>query len=133
MERTETARPARRESRDDIVLPFGTVRSRIAGRIVRLGEAADAVLSGHEYPDAVREVLGEALSLTALLGHPLNDGGRLILQTKTDGPLGFLVVQYDAPGSLRGYASFDADRVAGRRSRRGPLPREWSARGVPLG
>lgn len=111
-ERTEPARPARRESRDDIVVPFATVRSRIAGRIVRLGQAADAVLASHDYPAPVSEVLGEALSLTALLGHPLPPGGRLILQTKTDGPMGFLVVQYDAPGALRGYASFKADRIA---------------------
>lgn len=105
------ARPARRDSEDDILLPFGTVRSRIAGRIIRLGAAADEVLGGHDYPDPVREVLGEALALTTLLGHPLPEGGRLILQTKSDGPLGFLVVQYEAPGKVRGYASFDRTKV----------------------
>lgn len=108
----EPMRPARTTSADDIVLPFGTVRSRIAGRIVRLGPAVDRVLSGHDYPSAVSEALGEALALTALLGHPLKTGGRLILQTKTDGPMGFLVAHYDAPGGLRGYASFDAGRLA---------------------
>ena len=111
-ERTEPSRAARLESADNIVLPFGTVQSRISGRIVRLGDVVDAVLAGHDYPDPVRQVLGEALALTALLGHPIGDGGRLIVQTKTDGPLGFLVVQYDAPSALRGYASFDAERVA---------------------
>lgn len=109
----EASRPARAESADDIVLPFGTVKSRIAGRIVRLGAAADGVLGGHGYPDAVSETLGEALALTALLGHPVPDGGRLVLQTKSDGPLGFLVVQYEQPGALRGYASFDKERLAG--------------------
>lgn len=109
---TETSRAARADSADDIVLPFGTVKSRISGRIVRLGAAADGVLSGHGYPEVISRALGEALALTALLGHPVPDGGRLVLQTKSDGPLGFLVVQYHAPGALRGYASFDADRVA---------------------
>jgi molecular chaperone Hsp33 len=108
---TETSRPARAVSADDILLPFGTVRSRIAGRIVRLGAVADGVLGGHGYPEPVSHVLGEALALTALLGHPVPDGGRLILQTKSDGAIGFLVVQYDAPGALRGYASFDAARL----------------------
>lgn len=108
----EPIRPARSVSGDDIVLPFGTVRSRIAGRIVRLGPAVDRVLTNHDYPEAVSEVLGEALALTALLGHPLGAGGRLIVQTKTDGPLGFLVAHYDSPGSLRGYASHSADRLA---------------------
>jgi len=108
---TESTRAARSESADDIVLPFGTVKSRISGRIVRLGPAVDKVLDAHDYPDPVRAMLGEALALTALLGHPLKPGGRLILQTKTDGPLGFLVVHYDAPGAMRGYASFDRAKV----------------------
>lgn len=105
-------REARRDSPDNIVLPFGTIRSRMAGRIVRLGDVVDRVLSGHDYPAPVSEALGEALALTALLGQPIKPGGRLILQTKSDGPLRFLVTQYESPGALRGYASFDAERVA---------------------
>jgi molecular chaperone Hsp33 len=97
---------------DDLVLPFATVKSRVAGRIARLGSAVDTVLIAHDYPPPVSEALGQALALTALLGNPLKAGGRLILQTKSDGPLGFLVAHYDAPGKLRGYASFDPERVA---------------------
>jgi len=112
MERAaEPSRLARGTSADDIVLPFGTVKSRVSGRIVRLGPAVDNVLAAHDYPDLVSAILGEALALTALLGHPLKAGGRLILQTKTDGPVGFLVVHYDAPGAMRGYASFDRQKI----------------------
>lgn len=107
----EITREARRESPDDIVLPFGTVRSRMAGRIVRLGEVVDRVLAAHDYPVPVSELLGEALALTALLGQPIKAGGRLILQTSSDGPVRFLVTQYESPGALRGYASFDADAI----------------------
>ena len=112
-QRSEAERPARRDSADDIVLPFATIRSRVAGRIVRLGTAADTILSAHDYPESVSELLGEAIALTALLGAPLKDGGRLILQTKGDGPVKFLVAHYDTPGALRGYVSLDADKVAG--------------------
>lgn len=98
---------------DDFVLPFQTVRSRISGRIVRLGSVAETVLSRHSYPDPVSEALGHALALTSLLGTTLNFDGRLILQTRSDGPLGFLVAQFDTPGLVRGYASFDPARVAG--------------------
>ena len=45
----EVTRPARRDSPDDIVLPFTTVRSRMAGRIVRIGPAIDRILASHEY------------------------------------------------------------------------------------
>jgi molecular chaperone Hsp33 len=116
----QTTRKARTESADDIVLPFGTVRSRVSGRIVRLGPSVDRVLGAHDYPEPVSATLGEALALTALLGHPLKPGGRLILQTKTDGPLAFLVIHYDAPGAMRGYASFDRDKVAALEAR-GPV------------
>jgi hypothetical protein len=74
--------------RDDLVLPFGTVRSRVAGRVVRLGHVIDEILSAHDYPEPISVILGQAIALTALLGQQLQEGGRLILQTKTDGPLG---------------------------------------------
>ncbi|MFV0369151.1 MAG: Hsp33 family molecular chaperone [Hyphomicrobiaceae bacterium] len=93
--------------RDDIVLPFQTVRSNIVGRVVRLGATADGILKRHDYPDGVTEILGEALALAALIGTGLKFDGRLILQTKTDGPVDFLVADFATPGSIRGYASFD--------------------------
>ena len=43
----EPSRLARGTSADDIVLPFGTVKSRVSGRIVRLGPAVDSVLAAH--------------------------------------------------------------------------------------
>jgi molecular chaperone Hsp33 len=95
---------------DDVVLPFRTERAGIMGRIVRLGPVVDAILSRHDYPAAVSELLGEALALTALLGSGLKPDSRLTLQTKGDGPMGFLVVNYEMPGQMRGYASFTRER-----------------------
>jgi molecular chaperone Hsp33 len=96
---------------DDLVLPFRAEASGVMGRVVRLGTVADRILKGHDYPEPVNALLGEALCLTALLGAALKPGAKLILQTKTDGPVSTLVVQNDGPGSLRGYAAFDAARV----------------------
>ena len=104
-----SADDARREAapQDDLVLPFRTVRSDVIGRVIRLGPVVDTVLSRHAYPEPVSHVLGEALALTAMLGSALKSEAKLILQTKTDGPLDFLVADFVAPGKLRGYASFD--------------------------
>lgn len=96
---------------DDLVLPFRAEASGVMGRVVRLGAAADRILKGHDYPEPVLSLLGEALCMTALLGAALKTGAKLILQTKTDGPVSTLVVQNDGPGALRGYAAFDAERV----------------------
>jgi len=97
------------QSDDDLVLPFRTVRSDVVGRVIRLGSVVDTVLSRHAYPEPVSHALGEALTLTAMLGSALKSEAqaKLILQTKTDGPLDFLVADFVAPGKLRGYASFD--------------------------
>lgn len=98
--------------RDDLVLPFATDRSGARGRLVRLGSSIDSILSRHGYPIAVSEALGHALALVAMLGQPLKAGGRLSLQTRTNGALRFLLADYEATGRLRGYASFDRERVA---------------------
>ncbi|MGH6815016.1 MAG: Hsp33 family molecular chaperone [Hyphomicrobiaceae bacterium] len=97
--------------RDNFLRPFRTVRSGVGGRLVRLGASADTILKRHDYPIPVSQALGEALVLAAMLGTALRDG-KFILQTNTDGPLNFLVADYETPGKLRGYASFDAARVA---------------------
>ena len=97
---------------DDAVITFRTVKSGISGRLVRLGAVADAILSRHANPAPVSAELGEALSLAALLGPALPDGGRMTLQARTDGAVTCLVADCDTPGRLRGYARFDKEKLA---------------------
>ena len=54
---------------------------------------------------------GEAAALTVLLGSSLKFQGRFQLQTKTDGPIEMIVVDFDAPDRLRATARFDQDRL----------------------
>lgn len=107
---------------DDVVLAFRTMKSRAQGRIVRLGRSVDQILDAHKYPDAVSELLGEAVALTAMLGSLVKANGRLILQTKSDGPVGMLAVHFTAPGQLRGLATFDEARLGPVRERRDGRP-----------
>ena len=60
---------------------------------------------------AVGKLLGEAIVLTTLLGSSLKFEGRFILQTQTDGPVSFMVVDFQAPDRLRAYARYDASRL----------------------
>ena len=114
---------ARHEGADDSVLPFAVEALDVRGRAVRLGEAVDRLLDRHDYPDPVARAVGEAAALTALLGSSLKSQGRFQLQTKTDGPVEMIVVDFDAPDRLRAYARFDAARVAalGTQSKPGDL------------
>src|SRR3982075_1736311 len=96
---------------DDAVLPFEVASLDLRGRLTRLGPALDDVLTRHDYPPAVGKLLGEAIVLTTLLGSSLKFDGRFILQTQTDGPVSFLIVDFQAPDRLRAYARFDARRL----------------------
>jgi molecular chaperone Hsp33 len=101
----------RPESGDDVVVPFTLDALDCRGRVVRLSEALDAILTRHNYPEPVARLLGEAVVLAALIGSSLKFEGKFILQTQTDGPVNLIVVDLDAPDGLRGYARFDADAV----------------------
>jgi molecular chaperone Hsp33 len=96
---------------DDAVLPFEVASLDLRGRLTRLGPALDDVLTKHDYPAPVAKLLGEAIVLTTLLGSSLKFDGRFILQTQTDGPVSFLIVDFQAPDRLRAYARFDAKRL----------------------
>jgi molecular chaperone Hsp33 len=104
--------PTSFEGADDVVLPFAVEPLDVRGRVVRLGASIDTILSRHNYPDPVARVLGEAAALTVMLGSALKFEGRFQLQTKSDGPIEMLVVDFDAPDRLRATARFDAGRVA---------------------
>jgi molecular chaperone Hsp33 len=97
-------------SADDTILPFEVGALDLRGRVVRLGPSVNEILSGHNYPEPVAKLLGEAVVLTAMLGSAIKES-RLILQTQTDGPVRMLVVDYRHPGSMRACARFDAARV----------------------
>ena len=96
---------------DDAVLPFEVDALDLRGRLTRLGPALDDVLAKHDYPAPVAKLLGEAIVLTTLLGSALKFDGRFILQTQTDGPVSFLIVDFQAPDRLRAYARYDAGRL----------------------
>ena len=98
---------------DDGVLPFEVKPLGVRGRVVRLGAVIDEIIAKHDYPDNVSTVLAEAVALVAMLGNSLKFDGKLILQTRSDGPLSMIVVDYTTPGQMRGYAHFDRQGVAG--------------------
>lgn len=97
---------------DDFVAPFQIENEPARGRMVRLGAVVDDILSRHDYPMPVARLLGEACALAALVGASLKFEGRLIVQAQGDGPVSFVVADYDTSGSLRGYCRFDTDRLA---------------------
>ena len=97
---------------DNLAAAFQIEGWPVRGRIVRLGDAIDTILSAHDYPEPVAALLGEACALAALVGSALKFEGRLIVQAQGDGPVRYVVADYDTNGAMRGYCRFDADQVA---------------------
>jgi molecular chaperone Hsp33 len=97
---------------DNLVAAFQIEGWPVRGRIARLSSAVDEILTRHAYPEPVANLLGEACALAALVGSALKFDGRLIVQAQGDGPVAYVVCDYDSDGSLRGYCRYDEARVA---------------------
>lgn len=97
---------------DDFAAAFQIEGWPVRGRLVRLGEAVNTVLSAHDYPEPVAALLGEACVLAAIVGSALKFEGRLIVQAQGDGPVRYVVADYDTAGTLRGFCRFDPEGVA---------------------
>ena len=92
------------EPRDDIIVPFQVANTAVRGRVVRLAGALDEILSAHQFPDNVSELVGEAACLVSMMGAALKFDGKLIFQVQGDGPVSMLVADYAAGGDLRATA-----------------------------
>jgi len=97
---------------DDAVTAFQIEGEPVRGRLARLGPAIDEILRGHDYPEPVANLLGEACALAALVGSNLKFEGRLIIEARGNGAVRFVVADYDTSGGLRGYCGFDAEQVS---------------------
>lgn len=89
---------------DDTIAPFSLDNAPVRGRIARLAEGAlDPILHRHDYPRPVAMLLGEVLTLAALIGSLLKTDGRLVIQAQGEGPVTLLVAEH-LDGGVRGYA-----------------------------
>jgi molecular chaperone Hsp33 len=79
---------------------------------VRVTNTLNDILSRHDYPAPVASLLGEALTLSALLAGMLKYSGTFTLQTKGDGIVPLLVADITNDGALRGYAKVDPEKYA---------------------
>ena len=120
----------RPESGDDVAVPFTLENLDSRGRVVTLGPALDTIISRHGYPEPVARLLGEAIVLAGLIGSSLKFEGRFILQSRTDGPVSLLVVDFDTPDGLRAYARYDEEGLAALEKSGSTKPQDLLGKGV---
>lgn len=81
----------------------------IRGELVHLDATWLAVLQRHEYPEPVKNVLGQLMSAVVLLIATLKFKGQLIAQIQGNGPVSLLVVEGSSEKTLRAMASWKED------------------------
>ncbi len=71
------------------LFPVASVR----GELVHLDESWRTVLARHDYPETVRNQLGQMMVASALLTATIKISGSIIMQVQGDGPITLLVVE----------------------------------------
>jgi molecular chaperone Hsp33 len=90
----------------DTLRRFVFERYPFRGQLVHLGPAWKAMMEHHEYPEHVRDTLGEAVAAAALLASTLKFHGLLTLQLRGEGPMHLMVVECTDGLALRAVARF---------------------------
>ena len=81
----------------------------IRGELVHLDASWQEVLRRHEYPEPIRNLLGEMLTAVTLLSSTLKFEGSLIMQLQGKGPVSLAVVECTSDNNLRGMALWEGD------------------------
>jgi molecular chaperone Hsp33 len=96
----------------DEVRRFIVENQPVRGHWVRLDAAWRALCAHSDYPQPVRELLGQAVAAAVLFAATLKFRGTLTLQLEGDGAISLLVAQCTHDFRLRAVARFDEESVA---------------------
>lgn len=96
------------DNTDNQVTVFQLEGQPVRGRIIRLGDALNQAI-GTRYPEIVARILGEAMTLAAIVALSLKFKGRLLIQCHgtNDGAISLLLADCTTDGAIRGYARWD--------------------------
>jgi molecular chaperone Hsp33 len=81
----------------------------VRGEFAEMSDTWQEIQSRHNYPPAVRAVLGEMVAAAALLSANLKFNGSIVMQIHGDGPVRLTVVECDAELRIRATAKLAPD------------------------
>ena len=97
---------------DDNVLNF-MINKNVRGRFARIDKSLNYILSQHNYPESVSNLIGEAILLGVMIGQAIKLKWKLSLQIRGSGSIKLIAVDYFSPtdrnssANIRAYAKFD--------------------------
>lgn len=83
----------------------------IRGSFIRLSRVSERALKAHHYPEAISQLLLEALVSVVMLGGIGKQKGKMLLQFQGQEALKMLTAQCSFAGFVRGLAQFDAQAL----------------------
>jgi len=81
----------------------------VRGEVVHLEESLQTILAQRDYMPAVKALLGEMLSATALLASTLKIKGRISLQIQASGTFKWAMAECNHLGEIRALADYEQD------------------------
>ena len=103
--------PADTPDTQDTLQKFIFDNAAVKGELVEISTTWREIQARHDYPPAVKTVLGEMLAAAALLSANLKFNGAIIMQIHGDGPVRLLVVECDSDLRLRATAKLSKDAI----------------------
>jgi molecular chaperone Hsp33 len=91
-------------TRTDTLQKFIFDNGAVRGEFVEISDTWREIQARHDYPPAVKTVLGEMVAAAALLSANLKFNGSIIMQIHGDGPVRLMVVECDSELRLRATA-----------------------------
>ncbi|WP_369309376.1 Hsp33 family molecular chaperone HslO [Providencia rettgeri] len=85
----------------------------VRGEMISVDKTFEHILENHDYPIAVKGLLGELLVATSLLTATLKFDGDITVQIQGDGPVKMAVINGNNLQQMRGVARVDGPVVAG--------------------
>ncbi|EPL9571889.1 Hsp33 family molecular chaperone HslO [Providencia rettgeri] len=100
-------------SKQDQLHRFLFEQHSVRGEMISVDETYEQILENHDYPVAVKGLLGELLVATSLLTATLKFDGDITVQIQGDGPVKMAVINGNNLQQMRGVARVDGPVVAG--------------------
>ena len=81
----------------------------VRGELVQIEQTFNDIIGKHDYPDPVKQLLGELLVATSLLTATLKFEGDIAVQLQGDGPVKYAVINGDHNQNMRGIARMQGE------------------------
>ena len=93
----------------DQIQRFLFEKHHVRGEIVQLKDSYQKVLDAQEYPESVKQLLGEMLVAASLLVETIKIEGEISLQIQGKGAVNYVIVDANHRQEMRGVARWNAD------------------------